>query len=354
VGSILLLPLNISPDSVVPEMPIADAITLCFAQETPLIGDFQIKLDSIVDCSGNVMGARKINLGSVSSPGYGSVLINEIMYDPQEGSIEFIELYNPGKEFFDIRDLSVDVVAQGESLREPVPLSRESRLLLPGEFLVISRNNQLLMNAYALEISGLWLQLEQLVPLSNSGGTVYLTDRGGNTVDMAEYSDRIHTEMLDHTKGVSLERISSDRPGSEPANWHSAASIEGYSTPGRQNSQSADYPGSSGPGSVDLLRVEPAVFSPDNDGYQDLLSIHVVTGREGEVISLWITDLSGHLVRNLASNHLTGPSNRYSWDGEREEGELCHEGFYVIHLMTYHEESGHSRQRKVAAGLIYR
>ena len=125
-----------------------------------------------------------------------------------------------------------------------------------------------LRDAYGLVESGQWVEVEGLPGLKNSSGVIYLTDRAGQVVDRAVYSDAMHLELLDDPMGISLERVSVERSGIDPDNWHSAASISGYATPGSKNSQSADLLESG-----KLLRVDPEVFSPDNDGYQDLLQI---------------------------------------------------------------------------------
>jgi hypothetical protein len=156
-------------------------------------------------------------------------------------------------------------------------------------------------------------------------------------------------DLLDVTRGVSLERISTDRPGSESSNWHSAASIEGYSTPGKENSQSVKESES-----IEIISVEPEVFSPDNDGFQDLLKIKFSPGIHGWVLRMWITDLTGIRIRDLANNHLTGTDVMYTWDGVQENGLLTNSGIYVLHVWVYHPGTGEKRSWKKAFGLIYR
>jgi len=205
------------------------------------------------------------------------------------------------------------------------------------------------MDSYELELSGQWVEVEGLPGLNNSSGSIYLCDRAGNVVDYARYSDEMHMELLDDPRGISLERISVKRKGNEPDNWHSAASIVGYATPGRENSQSLMENDSDL-----LLDVAPEVFSPDNDGYNDLLEITLATGGNDWVIGLIITDLQGNRIRVLANNHLAGPSVSYSWDGEGQNGAMQPMGFYVIHARGYRPSTGEQWIRRRAIGLVYR
>ncbi|MCK4747891.1 MAG: hypothetical protein KAT15_12665, partial [Bacteroidales bacterium] len=96
------------------------------------------------------------------------------------------------------------------------------------------------------------------------------------------------------------------------------------------------------------------VFSPDNDGFEDLLVITTSTGGHGNIVRIWITDLTGNIIRILANNHLTGPSTKYVWDGEEDDGSMAAEGFYVVHLLGYDPVTGHRWSRKAATGVIYR
>ncbi len=345
----IILPGNLCPDSAVTGAPMDDQLLIWFPENLQVLPEYKLQLPAIADCSDNLSRTHEIRAGRTSEVRFGSVLINEIMYDPVEGAPEYIELFHPGDGFFDLRDLSLDVGSGDASPVSPVPLSDHSRIISPGEYLVVSRNVAHLMDSYNLELSGKLLEVKELDGLYNSGGTVYLTDRTGAIVDMALYGDFMHMGLIDVTQGISLERISVERPGNVPDNWHSAASIEGYSTPGRKNSQSVE-----GTGYAELVKVEPKVFSPDNDGYQDLLQISISPGTQGWVISMWITELSGRRVWILADNHLAGPSVTYTWKGDREDGQMASGGIYVLHVRGYHPGTGERWNRKEAVGLIYR
>ena len=341
-------PGGIKADSVVRILPLFDQLACYFPVDPAALEDFRIIVPAVADCKGNLSGDMVLYAGSVPVPSAGSTLINEIMFDPAEGAPEYIELYHPGPGFTDLKDLSLDVVGEAEAPGGFAVLSVHSRIVQPGGFVVLTRNREHLMDAYDLEISGNWVEMESLESLPNSGGSIYLADRSGNTVDVADYSETMHLEMISDTKGISLERISPERPGNDPGNWHSAASIEGYATPGRRNSQ---Y--SSGIEIDDQLVLDPEVFSPDNDGHLDLLKIMTATGDPGCVIRLWITDLAGKTVRELANNHIAGPETCYIWDGTKDNGQMAEEGLYVVHLRGYKPSSGTRWNRKAATAVIY-
>ena len=345
---ISLLPSGFHPDSMALGDPLADYLVLRFPPETLDQQEYRIRIPEISDCYQNYSGGKELKGGRLAEPHRGSLLINEIMYDPEEGAPEFIELYVYGNEYYDLRTLSLDV-SEGDMLKNPIPLSTCSRMVAPGEYLVVTTSIPHLMSGYHLELKGWWVEVKEMPALPNSGGTIWLTDRNGGVVDRVYYGDDMHAEIVDQTKGVSLERIAHKRSGMERSNWHSAASIEGFATPGQKNSQ--HLPESE---SEMLVGVKPVVFSPDNDGYEDLLEISVSPGRPGWLLHIWITDLTGNKVRILANNHLAGTAITYTWDGERDDGTMISGGLYSVHVRGYDPVTGERWRRTRAVGVIYR
>ncbi len=347
-GHFMAQPGNIVADSLLFQVPIADKLDVWFPETLHERLRFRVEIPALSDCAGNLSHRYELQAGRISEVLSGSLLINEIMYDPVEGAPEFIELYIPGEGFYDLRDLALDVVPDGSLPIKPVALSDHSRIISTGEYVVLSRDQLLLMEAYNLEISGRWIGLKSMEGLPNSGGTVYLTDRAGSVVDQANYGDQMHMELINVTQGISLERISSKRSGTDLENWHSAASIEGYSTPGRENSQAVKDSWVN-----ELIKVEPKVFSPDNNGFQDLLEIRISPGNQGWIINVWIIDLDGRTIWTMANNHLAGTSVTYTWDGIGGNGQMADEGIYVLFAKGYHPITGESWMKKEAFGLIY-
>ena len=341
-------PGGIRADSVKRILPLFDQLACYFPVDPATMGDFRIIVPGVTDCKGNLSGELTLHAGGVSVPSAGSTLINEIMFDPADEAPEYIELYHPGPGYADLKDLSLDVVGETEAPGNYEALSRHSRIVQPGGFVVLTGSREILMDAYGLDISGEWVEMDAFESMPNNAGRIYLADRSGNTVDMACYSESMHLEMIPDTRGISLERISPDLPGNDPGSWHSAASIEGYATPGRQNSQTI-----SGSQIRDQLVLDPDVFSPDNDGYNDLLKIMTLTNDPGCVIRLWITDLTGGTVRELANNHVAGSETFYIWDGTRDNGQMAEEGIYVVHLRGYQPASGARWSKRAATAVIY-
>jgi len=342
-------PGSIFPEWVEPSFPLSDRIDLGLPEGLSVEGTFRVGIPYLVDCSGNMARARNAHGGFPRPPVYGNVVVSEVMFAPEEGAPEYIELCHTGHFYCDLKDLAVSVTKEGEESQHLVPVSSFSRLMAPGSFLVLTKHADQLMDAYNLDLSGKWVEMKPWKALENEGGIITLTDRSGQVVDRVPFGNRMHMELLGDTRGISLERIDLLQPGDHEDNWHSAASIAGYATPGEPNSQRAD-----GVPRDEILEVSPKVFSPDNDGREDLLEVTITPQGHGWVVHLMITDLEGRKIRTLANNDLAGATSVYRWDGESDHHQMVPEGIYLLHAWGYHNGSGKKWKQRLAVGVIYR
>src|SRR5690606_38691092 len=131
---------------------------------------------------------------------------------------------------------------------------------------------------------------------------------GGLEVDRVSYREDMHFGLINEPEGVSLERTGFGLPANSPGAFRSAAAAAGYATPGYRNSQSAAAAGEEG------IRLESRRFSPDGDGYEDLLQVSYNFTENSLVASVSIFDDRGYLVNELYNNLLLGTSGRFAWD----------------------------------------
>jgi hypothetical protein len=155
----------------------------------------------------------------------------------------------------------------------------------------------------------------------------------------------MHYPLLTTTDGVSLERIDPGRPSDDAGNWHSASSTCGYATPGYQNSQFGITKNT-----LDEIAVSPEVFSPDMDGFDDVLSISCHFNDAGSNASVTIFDASGHQVRMLINRELCGASCVFTWDGINDDNRKATIGRYII-LIEVFDLQGNVRKIKKSAVL---
>ncbi|MEO7080043.1 MAG: lamin tail domain-containing protein [Flavobacteriales bacterium] len=284
-----------------------------------------ITITGVSDCPGNPIGTSNSATFALPVPiAAGDVVINEILYDPRGTGSDFVELYNRSQKVVSLAGLQLANINADKRL-----ITANSYLLLPGQYVAIATNTANVLANYPLGRAERMLQMA-LPTFNNGSGRVVFLAENGDTLDLFNYSDALQFALLKSVDGVSLERADPNRPTSDNSNWHSASQAVNFATPGYQNSQYAPAPEVKG-----TLTIEPAIFSPDNDGHQDLLTITYGFDEPGFVGTMKVFDLSGRDIRTLMNNELLGTGGSISWDGLMDGNELARIGPYVIYLEAY-------------------
>ena len=298
---------------------------------------YSFNLLGIPDCWSNT--AMNIN-GSFAlpqTPQKGDLIINEILYDPFDGGGDFVEIYNRSNDAVSLDSCAIADATSGE-MNTPDFITERNLLLMPGSFLVLARDGRELPGFYPNTNTNAVWKVEGMSDFS-SDDIVYLILPDGEIADEVVYNSDFHFPLLNTTDGVSLERVDYTRTSDDVTNWHSAAESAGFATPGIVNSQAvlnADI--------TTEITVDPEIFSPDNDGYNDVVTFSILLEEPGFVGNLNIYNSEGRPVRYLMQNMLLGNEARISWDGISDDGTKAPIGIYVIMFEAFNADG------KVVAG----
>ena len=164
-------------------------------------------------------------------------------------------------------------------------------------------------------------------------GNATIYTRSGIVLDVFDYHADFHNALLDDAQGVSLERISTNLNTQSSATWHSAAQSAGFATPGLPNSQ--QLPEEPGSGRIEVI---PEVFSPDQDGTDDFVTIQFTDLLPGMLASVRVFDATGRPVARIADNISLGQDAVIRWDGIDEHGQRARVGPYVLWIELYSAE----------------
>ena len=172
----------------------------------------------------------------------------------------------------------------------------------------------------------------------------------GATIDSFDYSESFHYPLLDTKEGVSLERISANAPTQDEGNWHSAASTAGFATPTYRNSQFVDRPNAL----EQMIDIPNTTFSPDGDGFEDVLLINYQLDGSGYTLNLQVYDSQGRLVRRLANNEILAASGSLKWDGVTDDSNRSRLGIYVLWFELFTPKGDVERDKRavVLAGRL--
>ncbi|WP_417609962.1 lamin tail domain-containing protein [Owenweeksia hongkongensis] len=291
--------------------------------------------DLLLDCKGNALKNDTVIFAIPSIPEEGEVLINEVLFNPYPEGSDFVELYNYSEKVFDLNKL---LLGNWNSVTKSVEnvelISNESYLFGPGEYVAIAADVGFLNENYKIENKRALLKSDAVPSMPDAEGSVALVSSDLSTIcDYLEYNDEMHLSVLQSEEGVSLERISFAKSSQDEDNWHSAAEGLGFATPGYLNSMAYQ---SIFKGTVSL---DPKVFSPNQDGYKDVLNINYSFEQAGNIVSITIWNSAGMMVRELQENTNVGQEGFFTWDGTDDNSQLLNSGIYII-VLEYFNPNG--------------
>ena len=154
------------------------------------------------------------------------ILINEIMYSPQNPEPEWVELYNNSNTTINIKNWKI---ADETTITSPVTITSSDRIINAGDYLVVAKSNA----------------LAPLHPLIDTNKVVYLSGLPAfnNDVDrvvifnnaLAIVDEITYRSSWTGSSRNSLERISFNKPSQDSTNWMTSLDCE-FSSPTRMNS----------------------------------------------------------------------------------------------------------------------
>ncbi len=290
---------------------------------------YSFTIQSIADCWLNQID-RSGTFILPETPEPGDVVINEILQNPLTGGQDWIELYNNSSKVVNLKDWQL--ANFDNDTIDNFKIIPTNYILQPNDYVVLGKDSSFVKQNYPFSVSGKFLYSE-LPSYNNDSGTVYLV-YNSEIIDKVSYLDAWHFDLLDVTDGVSLERIDPSGLSSSEYNWHSAAEDIGFGTPGRVNSQYRPVVSS---GEISL---SSDIFSPDNDGFQDVLQVSYELTNPGMLGKAQIFDDRGRLVRTIFTNELMGTSGTFTWDGLTDKQVKASIGVYVLVVEVFSTEGG--------------
>lgn len=287
---------------------------------------YTITAQNIKDCKGNTSGVlSKVKTGLPTDPGKGEWIINEILFNPRSNAFDYVEFFNNSNRIFDAAKLFIANRNNSGIISSIKALSSSPFYIFPGDYIVVTEDPGNLSIQYLISNPDNILTILSPPSFPDDEGIVIALNAQGFVVDEVKYKDYWHFKLVADPEGVSLERIDPAGNSNDRENWHSAASTAGYGTPGYKNSQYKLM----NPETA-IITVSPKIFSPDNDGHDDIASIQYSVDSPGYISNIVIYNAGGTAVRYLVKNGLLGLSGYWNWDGLDDKRNKLPVGTYVI------------------------
>src|SRR5690606_17186800 len=306
---------------------------------------YAVHVKNVRDCNHNLASGEPASFAVPEPADSLDVVINEILFNPKSGGVDFLELYNRSNKFINLRNWSTAGYSEGipKDLRT---ITEKDWLFPPGAYVVLTPDVGILTDHYPHTAPETLLET-RLITLPDDNGSVALVDSSQNVIDAMIYNRAMHSVFVTTEDGVSLERLSPDAASDDAENWHSASSHAGGATPGRLNSVHAAPPGIR----PNAVFVDPPAFRPVY-GKPNFTIIRYNFERAGYVANARILDQQGRSIRSIANNDLLGTEGFYRWDGDRNDGSRARVGYYWLWFEVFSPDGDVRtfRERIIVAG----
>ncbi len=197
-------------------------------------------------------------------PGYpkSSVLVNEIMFYPNNDEPEWIEIFNNSEYEINLKNWQI-----GDVLSKPVftNIFDSDIFLEPNKYLVIVKD-ETINNFHKMILSP--IVISKFANLNNDEDGIVIKDNRGITIDSVLYKSDWGK------KGLSIERKNKKYSSINKNNWGNSIDVEG-STPGRINSIS--------PKNIDVAAVK-LFCTPNFPVKNDFINLNLIVKNYGKQI----------------------------------------------------------------------
>ncbi len=278
-------------------------------------------VDSVKTCRNNMQFiGKEILVIYPENIKKGDVYINEVLYNPYTGGVDFIELHNTTRNYIQLKNTHYYNKVAEKPIQQ-VTIAGDI-IIEPLGYKVLTGDSVILKQQYTNTISKNCVQLKGFLSLPDDGGCLTFTSNNADTLDQIYYGDQFQNPLNRNDEGISLEKIIASEAFFSGSNWTSSAS---KCTPGYINSQnylSGDIP-------EKIFYCNPCHVTTNLNGADDYALLHLNQMVNGCFANISIYKLSGERIEDLCINQLLGSSNTFQWNGQQHGGGTLEDGIYV-------------------------
>jgi hypothetical protein len=263
------------------------------------------------------------------TPARGSLLFNEILYDPvsllfNDEVEEFVELFNA-----DTIPLSVEglQIRAGDDV-----CSLGTITMLPASFLAVVADSS--FAAKRSSGGSFYTYTKRPFSLRSTWDSILITDPYGYVIDSLCYTSEWQSPHIGSAKGRSLEKRAPRLPSALQSAWTSCVDSSG-STAARANSTAVEINGSS------RCSASPNPFSPSStrgDRQSSVISLRAPFAQA--VWSVRVFDVQGHEMMTLLNGVFMNGEAYTMWDGRSSNGDPLQAGPYILFCEAVDAYSG--------------
>lgn len=286
-------------------------------------------MSGLTDCGGNTLTTQTLSFVYPGLINVGDVIINEVLFNPKTGGVDFVEIYNKSDKILDFKDLKIATIfSTKDSVISSKNVSETTLLFQPKTYWVITSNPDTVKSQYTTSNPNNFIKISSMPSYPDDNGKVVILNDKNIRLDQLNYDKKMHFALLKDVEGVSLERSSFTQPTNATGNFRSATSASGFATPADKNSQYLEDIVSED----SEISIPSPTFSPDNDGFEDILRIQYKFPVPSIVANVTIYNDQGRMVKKLIRNETLNAEGQWIWDGLDETGMKVKTGIYIFYF----------------------
>lgn len=293
---------------------------------------YKLSIQMVSDCLGNPSMIESNEFALPAEPIYRDLVWSEVLFDPNSGGSDFVELYNRSNKVLSLNKLMIKNDTKND-LWHPI---LSDRIILPNSYIALTLDPETLIRMYSKSDSSKIIK-SQIPSIDDVGGNLQLAYNNNNALlllDSFSFTKGWHHPFLHNVEGVSLEKINMESFSGNRNNWQSATAAFGYGTPGVANSQYVD---TSRFNDVKPYLLSSQIISPNGDSFRDFLSISFQLNKSGYKSRIEVYDLSGQKRKSISFGLLFA-QDLIVWNGDDDLGSLLPVGNYILYLELLHPE----------------
>jgi len=302
---------------------------------------YDLVVDGLADECGNKSAVERQEFWYYI-PKQGDLLISEVLFNPLAGGVDFVEIHNNSGKKIELDEVYLCTRDNDQKIKSIFPLSEMLEIVMDGQYAAFTSDSAALLKNYYSSCPSCIFEMEKFPAYNLDEGWVVLLNKEMEVIDEFHYFESMHYQLISDVKGISLERNSFTKTSDNPRNWHSASATVGFATPGYQNSAFEIVSEK-----IDIVTFEPKIFSPNDDGINDLFLIKIAPGESGLIANIRIYNESGLEIKRLANNLMIGAQDIIEWDGTTGNHQKAGLGIYIVQVELFGMQSGKKQFKSV-------
>ncbi len=305
---------------------------------------YSLEIKNLQLCNLEVTKSFSIKTGLSKYPKKGDLVFNELLFDPQPGGSDFLEVINTSNAIINMKDILLSNRNTDGSINPATHEYTTNYNLFPFEPFVLTIDTGYISKKWPRINLERLLQMKSLPSMPDDDGKLLLLNSSGEIIDEVHYDKNMHYPLLRNKEGVSLEKISYKISSQQKDNWHSASASENYATPTNVNSQIIDQEESKS-----WIQIDQDIVNADNNGLDDFLHIKYQFDEPGTLLSIYLFNQQGTIICKIVNNLMCGRNGAFNWKGTDNQNSYVASGIYIVVAEAFHLNGFRKRYKKVIA-----